>query len=140
MIHHSPILALAGGALVTSDAPQTVSTQSGPTPVLSPDEARLALLSVVDFEGDWEAMEAATALVVDGPAKAGLIRGRTAPAPAQVTDHPAADVNVLELLAARHWFDTQPCQSAARPKKAGGKKPAAVRLSGDEARAQEERV
>jgi hypothetical protein len=125
---------------VSSDAPQTVKTPPGLPPALSPDETRLALLGVVDFEGDWEAMEAATTLVVDGPAKASLIRDRLAPAAAQFTGQLAADVNVLDLLSARHWFDTQPCQSAARPKKAGGRKPAVVRLGGDEAEAQEARV
>ena len=95
---------------------------------------------MVDFEGDWEAMEAATTLVVDGPAKASLIRDRLAPAAAQFTGHFAADVNVLDLLAARHWFDTQPCQSATRPKRAGGQKPAAVRLDEDAAEAKEARV
>ena len=125
---------------MSPDAPQTVRTPPGLTPVLSPDETRLALLGVVDFEGDWEAMEAATALVVDGPAKASLIRDRLAPAAAQLPGHFAAEVGVLDLLAARHWFDTQPCQSATRPKRAGGQKPAAVRLDGDEAEAKEERV
>jgi hypothetical protein len=125
---------------VSSDAPQTVKTPSGLTFALSPDETRLALLGVVDFEGDWEAMEAATTLVVDGPAKASLIRDRLAPTAAEFTGHFAADVNVLDLLAARHWFDTQPCQSTTRPKHAGEQEPAAVRLDEDEAGAQEERA
>ena len=125
---------------MSPNALQTVKTPSGLTLALSPDETRLALLGVVDFEGDWEAMEAATTLVVDGPAKASLIRDRLAPAAAQLPGHFAAEVGVLDLLSARHWFDTQPCQSAARQKKAGGKKPAAVRLGGDEAEAQEARV
>ena len=112
-----------------------------PAPALSPDETRLALLGVVDFEGDWEAMEAATALVVDGPAKASLIRDRLAPAASQLPGHFAGEVGVLDLLSARHWFDTQPCQSAdASETIAGGKKPAAVRLDEDAAEAQEERV
>ena len=125
---------------MSPNVPQTVKTPSGLTPALSPDETRLALLGVVDFEGDWEAMEAATTLVVDGPAKASLIRDRLAPAAAQFTDHFAADVNVLDLLAARHWFDTQPCQSTTRPKHAGEQQPAAVRLDEDEAGAHEERA
>jgi len=125
---------------VSSAAPQTVKTLSGLTFALSPDETRLALLGVVDFEGDWEAMEAATTLVVDGPAKASLIRDRLAPTAAEFTGHFAADVNVLDLLAARHWFDTQPCQSTTRPKHAGEQEPAAVRLDEDEAGAQEERA
>ena len=125
---------------MSSDAPQTVRTPPGLTLALSPDENRLALLGVVDFEGDWEALEAAAALVVDGPAKASLIRERLAPAAAQFTGHFAADVNVFELLAARHWFDTQPCQRAARPRHAGEQDPTAVSLDGDEAGAQEERA
>ena len=125
---------------MSPNAPQTVKTPSGLTPALSPDETRLALLGVVDFEGDWEAMEAATALVVDGPAKASLIRDRLAPASAQLPGHFAAEVGVLDLLAARHWFDTQPCQSAMRPKRAGGQKPVAVRLDEDAAEAKEARV
>ena len=125
---------------MSSDAPQTGKMLSGFSPALSPDETRLALLSVVDFEGDWEAMEAATTLVVDGPAKASLIRERLAPAAAQVTGHFAADVNVLELLAARHWFDTQPCQSTTRPKEYRRQAPVVARLGGDEDEAQEERA
>jgi hypothetical protein len=125
---------------VLSDTPQTARMPSGPVLALSPDESRLALLGVVDFEGDWEAFEAATPLVVDGPAKANLIRERLAPVAAQFSDHLAADVNVLELLAARHWFDTQSCQRAARPKHAGEQTPAAVTFEGDEAGAREERA
>jgi len=125
---------------VSPNVPQTVKTSSGLTPALSLDETRLALLGMVDFEGDWEAMEAATTLVVDGPAKASLIRDRLAPAAAGFTGHFAADVNVLDLLAARHWFDTQPCQSATRPKHAGEQEPAAANLDGGDAGAQEERA
>ena len=125
---------------MSPNAPQTVKTPPGLPPALSPDETRLALLGVVDFEGDWEAMETATTLVVDGSAKASLIRDRLAPVATEVTGQPAADVNVLDLLAARHWFDTQPCQEATRPKRAGGQKPAAVRLDEDAAEAKEARV
>jgi len=125
---------------VSSDAPQTVTTPSELTLALSPDEARLVLLGVVDFEGDWEAMEAATTFVVDGPAKASLIRDRLAPTAAEFTGHFAADVNVLDLLAARHWFDTQPCQRTTRPRHAGGQEPGVSRLDEDEAGAQEERA
>jgi hypothetical protein len=134
------ILALAGGALVSSDAPQTVKTSSGLTVPLSPDETRLALLGVVDFEGDWDALEAATTLVVDGPAKASLIRGRLAPVAAGFTGHFASDVNVLDLLAARHWFDTQPCQTMTRSRHAGEQGLAASHTDEDEAGAQEERA
>jgi hypothetical protein len=85
-------------------------------------------------------MEAATTFVVDGPAKASLIRDRLAPTAAEFTGHFAADVNVLDLLAARHWFDTQPCQRTTRPRHAGGQEPAVSRLDEDEAGAQEERA
>ncbi|MCU0502033.1 MAG: hypothetical protein MUC51_09765 [Anaerolineae bacterium] len=123
---------------MSPDAPQTGKTPPWPPPALTPDETRLALLGVVDFEGDWAALEAATALVVDGPAKASLIRDRLAPMAAQLQGHFAAEVGVLDLLAARHWFDTQPCQSATQPERAGGQKPAAVRLDRGAAGAQEE--
>jgi hypothetical protein len=123
---------------VSPNAPQTVKMPPGLTPALSPDETRLALLGVVDFEGDWEAMEAATALVVDGPAKASLIRDRLVPAASQLPGHFAGEVSVLDLLSARHWFDTQPCQSATQPKRAAGQKPAASRLNEDDAGAPEE--
>jgi hypothetical protein len=125
---------------VSSDAPQTVKTPSGLTAPLSPDETRLALLGMVDFEGDWDALEAATSLVVDGAAKAGLIRDRLASLAAGFTGHFVADVNVLDLLAARHWFDTQPCQTMTRSRHAGEQGPAASRIDEDEAGAHEERA
>jgi hypothetical protein len=123
---------------VSSDAPQTIRTPSGLAFALSPDETRLALLGVVDFEGDWEAMEAATMSVVDGPAKAGLIRDRLALVAAQLEEHFAAEVNVLDLLAARHWFDTQPCRSVTQPRDAGERGLSASYLAENETEAQEE--
>jgi len=125
---------------VPSNAPQAAKTPSGLPLALSPDELRLALLGVVDFEGDWEALEAATTLVVDGTAKAALIQERLAPAAAHVTGHFAADVNVLELLAARRWFDTQPCQRAPRSRHPGERNPTVVTFDGDESGAHEERA
>jgi len=125
---------------VPSNAPQATKTPSGLSLALSPDELRLALLGVVDFEGDWEALEAATTLVVDGTAKAALIRERLAPAAAHVTGHFAADVNVLELLAARRWFDTQPCQRAPRSRHPGERNPTVATFDGDESGAHEERA
>ena len=86
---------------MSSDAPQTVKTPSGLTLALSPDETRLALLGVVDFEGDWEAMEAATTLVVDGPAKASLIRDRLAPAATAVDEAGSVAFEVAECLFGR---------------------------------------
>jgi hypothetical protein len=124
---------------VSSDAPQTVRTPSGLASALSsPDETRLGLLGVVDFEGDWEAMEAATMSVVDGPAKASLIRDRLVPIAAQLEDHFAAEINVLDLLAARHWFDTQPSRSMTQPGDAGERGLSASYLAGNETGAQEE--
>jgi hypothetical protein len=135
---HLLAFALAGGVLVSSDAPQTIRTPSGLVFALSPDEIRLALLGVVDFEGNWEAMEAATVLVVDGPAKASLTRDRLALVAAQLEEHFAAEVNVLDLLAARHWFDTQPCRSVTQPKDAGEQGPSASYLTENGTEAQEE--
>jgi hypothetical protein len=87
---------------------------------LSTAESRLALLGEVDFEGDWDALERATAWVVDGPAKAALIRTRLAPAAAQRSLTVAEEISVVDLVAARHWFDTQPCDKAAQPQGVDG--------------------
>ena len=70
---------------------------------LSPDEYRLALLWLIDFEAAWEGLEAATLFVADGPAKLALIRQRVRPLAddlALLGEH----VDSLALLAARHWF------------------------------------
>jgi hypothetical protein len=116
---------------VSSDTSQIAPISSGLTGALSTDESRLALLGVVDFEGDWEALAAAPPWVVDGPTKANLIRGRLAPAAAEFTSQFAAEVKVLDLLAARHWFATQPCRKGTPARHAGEQKPAAASLTED---------
>ena len=76
---------------------------SGLTVTLSPDEYRLALLWLIDFEAAWEGLETATRFVVDGEAKLALIRQRVRPLAdelAPLGEH----VDSLTLLAARHWF------------------------------------
>jgi hypothetical protein len=76
---------------------------SGLVVTLSPDEYRLALLWLVDFEAAWEGLEAATLFVADGPAKLALIQQRVRPLAddlAPLEKH----VESMALLAARHWF------------------------------------
>jgi hypothetical protein len=85
----------------TSDI--TFVAPSGVTVALSPDEYRLALLWLIDFEAAWEGLEAATAFVADGAAKRVLIQQRLRPL---ADDLPplGQHVDSLALLAARHWF------------------------------------
>ena len=96
-----------------------LTTPSGLTIVLSPDEYRLAILGLIDFEGRWDAMQVATTLVVDGETKGALLRERIAPVadllPALVAD----GIEVLALWTARHWFANQPCQSTAATRGTG---------------------
>jgi hypothetical protein len=85
----------------------TFLAPSGLTVALSPDEYRLALLWLVDFEAAWEGLEAATAFVTDGAAKLALIQQRLRPLAddlAPLGQH----VDSLTLLAARHWFRQGP--------------------------------
>jgi hypothetical protein len=89
---------------------QTFETESKLTVVLTPDEYRLALLGLVDFEGHWEILEAATALVVDGPAKAALLRARLIPLADRLPGLLDKEIDVVRLWTARHWFDTQFCR------------------------------
>jgi hypothetical protein len=92
-----------------TDHPGAVlTTPSGLTISLSRDEAQLALLGLVDFEGHWDALQAATAFVVDGPAKAAIIRERLCHLPALL----GFGVDSLEMLAARHWFRARSCSQA----------------------------
>jgi hypothetical protein len=85
----------------------------GPDISLSLDEFWLALLGLVDFEGDWEALLTASGLVTDGAAKANLITNRLLP----VSDHLPVllqrGVDAFELLTARHWFRHRSCQPVA---------------------------
>ncbi len=71
---------------------------------LSLPEYRLALLCLVDFEGRWEGLEAATRLVPDGATKATLIRDRLQPHAPRLSAITSRGVDSLEMLAARFWF------------------------------------
>jgi hypothetical protein len=85
----------------TSDI--TFLAPSGLTVTLSPDEYRLALLWLIDFESSWEGLEAATLFVADGQAKLALIRQRLRPLAHDLAPL-GTRVDSLALLAARHWF------------------------------------
>lgn len=81
----------------------TFRTPSGLPVSLSAAEYRLALLGTVDFGGAWDALELATAFVVDGPAKLAMIQERLRPL-ADYLSPLTQRVDALEMLAARHWF------------------------------------
>jgi hypothetical protein len=87
--------------LQTSDI--TFLAPSGLAVSLSPDEYRLALLWLIDFEAAWEGLEAATAFVTDGEAKLALIRQRLRPLADDLSPL-GQHVDSLVMLAARHWF------------------------------------
>ena len=89
--------------MTSSTSDITFLAPSGLSVTLSPDEYRLALLWLIDFEAAWEGLETATPFVVDGQAKLALIRQRVRPLAddlAPLGEH----VDSLALLAARHWF------------------------------------
>ena len=71
---------------------------------LTSNEYRLALLGLVDFAGQWFALETATAFVVDGPTKLAVIRERLLPMADELAVLLTRDVDAIELLAARYWF------------------------------------
>lgn len=101
----------------TTDSPAPPAEAS---PVFSPDEQRLLLVGLCDFEGRWDILEAAANMVVDGAAKAALIRERLLPRAGQLAALVSEDVAPHQLWIARHWFDTQFCQAEptdAQPKK-----------------------
>jgi hypothetical protein len=75
--------------------------------VLSPEEYRLALLGLADFEGHWETFEAAASMVVDGQAKAAAIRQRLIPIAVHLPCLMEEELDVLRLWMARHWFASQ---------------------------------
>ena len=85
----------------TSDI--TFLAPSGLAVALSPDEYRLALLWLIDFEAAWEGLEAATMFVTDGEAKLALIRQRLRPLADDLSPL-GQHVDSLAMLAARHWF------------------------------------
>lgn len=89
-----------------------LTTPSGLTISLSGDEAQLTLLGLVDFEGRWDALQAATAFVVDGPAKAAIIPERLLPLAGHLPALLERGVDSLEMLAARHWFRARSCAQA----------------------------
>ena len=107
-----------------------LTTPSGVTIVLSPDEYRLALLGLVDFEGGWAIMQMAAEMVVDGEAKAALIRERLVPVADALPGLLAEGVDVFQLWAARHWFDSQTCRTAASAQRPGGPTPVDARDAG----------
>jgi len=98
----------------TTRAAKSTTDARGPTAIpdnrravvraLTPSEYRLALLGLVDFAGEWSALETATTFVVDGPAKRAVIRERLLPAAAELNVLLTRDVDAIELLAARYWF------------------------------------
>jgi hypothetical protein len=90
----------------------SLTTPSGLTIVLSPDEYRLALLGLVDFEGDWDTLHVATTLVADGEAKATLLREKLAPVADALPAMLADGVDIFQLWTARQWFASQMCQPA----------------------------
>ncbi len=82
----------------------TIRTPAGTRIDLSLAEYRLALLWLVDYAGQWEPLEMATTLVVDGPAKAALVREHLRPAALHLPALTSRGVDALEMLAARFWF------------------------------------
>jgi hypothetical protein len=80
-------------------------------PALSADEQRLLLVGMCDFEARWDICAAAAELVVDGAAKAALIRARLQPLTAQFPALAPSEVTAHQLWIARHWFDTQFCKA-----------------------------
>jgi len=97
------------------DPTATPESRRGGVLALTSNEYRLALLGLVDFAGQWSALETATSFVVDGPVKRSLIRERLLP---QAEDLPALmqrDVDALDLLAARYWFRHGACDPRPGP-------------------------
>jgi|GEM_PF-1467020 hypothetical protein len=89
-----------------NDPVVTIRRSGEPSFTLTLNEYRLALLGLVDFAGEWEALETATTFVVDGARKGALVRERLRPLAAHLDVLLARGVDGLELLAARHWFRT----------------------------------
>ena len=77
---------------------------SGVIVSLSADEYRLALLGAIDFEGDWQALELAARFVVDGERKGELIRLHLLPIAEHLASVFEERLDLLGLIAARHWF------------------------------------
>jgi len=86
------------------DPAVTIHNAEGQPLPLTLNEFRLALLGLVDFEGDWEAMQEATRFVVDGTGKRALIEKRLLPVATALPSLLSRGIDSLEVLAARHWF------------------------------------
>lgn len=93
---------------------QPPEAAADPLAALSADERRLALLGLCDFEGQWDVLEAATRLVVDGEAKAALIRRLTLQAD-QLAALAKDEAIAYQLWIARRWFATQFCRDETAP-------------------------
>ena len=89
--------------MTSSTSDITFLAPSGLAVTLSPDEYRLALLWLIDFEAAWEGLETATLFVADGEAKLALIRQRVRPLADDLAPL-GARVDAMALLATRHWF------------------------------------
>jgi hypothetical protein len=81
---------------------------NGESASLTWNEYRLALIGLVDFAGDWQALETAATLVVDGAAKAVLVRERLLPLATHLGVLLNRGLDGLEMLTARHWFRNGP--------------------------------
>jgi hypothetical protein len=82
----------------------SVPGPDGTTIELTYNEYRLVLIGLVDFGGDWAALEAATAFVLDGEAKQGLIRQRLRALAPYLDVLLRSGLDGVELFTARHWF------------------------------------
>jgi hypothetical protein len=85
---------------------------------LSADEYRLALLGLVDFEGQWEALATAAAFVVDGSRKAALVQERLAPIASHLPALLKRKVDAFEMIGLRHWFRHMRLDEAPDPEEA----------------------
>lgn len=82
----------------------TLRTAAGDRLELTLNQYRLALLGLVDFEADWEALETAAGFVSDGAAKAAIVREQLRPVAGELHALTARGVDAMEVLAARIWF------------------------------------
>ncbi len=89
-----------------NDPVVTIRRPGEPSFTLTLNEYRLAMLGLVDFAGEWEALELATTFVASGAEKGALVRERLRPLAVYLDVLLARGVDGLELLAARHWFRT----------------------------------
>ncbi len=71
---------------------------------LTLDEYRLALLGLIDFEGNFDALLLASSMVKDGEGKARIVRERLAPIAVYLPALLARGIDSIELLSIRYWF------------------------------------